>query len=152
MCSRPSEVTPSMVRSHGQTGREDSVSLNRTPFPSKSRTMSLVPKLSGSRPLENGFLTPRSRGKSAVYSMARTPYLRPQSTIKVSFWAITFYCRVCNWFRILMCLFFLSFFQNGSLFQASPGTWEESLASGSRKGFQSVNFLTMHQIVYRLVS
>ncbi|CAN6926495.1 unnamed protein product [Brassica oleracea] len=108
MCSRPSEVTPSMVRSHGQTGREDSVSLNRTPFPSKSRTMSLVPKLSGSRPLENGFLTPRSRGKSAVYSMARTPYLRPQSTIK-----------------------------NGSLFQASPGTWEESLASGSRKGFQS---------------
>ncbi|KAL0838000.1 hypothetical protein Bca101_089890 [Brassica carinata] len=108
MCSRPSEVTSSMVRSHGQTGREDSVSLNRTPFPSKSRTMSLVPKLSGSRPLENGFLTPRSRGKSAVYSMARTPYLRPQSTIK-----------------------------NGSLFQASPGTWEESLASGSRKGFQS---------------
>ncbi|CAN6992056.1 unnamed protein product [Brassica rapa subsp. trilocularis] len=107
MCSRPSEVTPSMLGSHGQAGREDYVSLNRTPFPSKSRTMSLVPKLSGQRPLENGFLTPRSRGRSAVYSMARTPYSRPQSTVK-----------------------------NGSLFQASGSTWEESL-SGSRKGFQS---------------
>ena len=83
MCSRPSEVTP-MLGPRGQTGREDSVYLNRTPFPSKSRTMSLVPKLSGPRPLENGFLTPRSRGRSAVYSMARTPYSRPQSTVKVS--------------------------------------------------------------------
>ncbi|CAN7112795.1 unnamed protein product, partial [Brassica rapa subsp. narinosa] len=107
MCSRPSEVTP-MLGPRGQTGREDSVYLNRTPFPSKSRTMSLVPKLSGPRPLENGFLTPRSLGRSAVYSMARTPYSRHQSTVK-----------------------------NGSLFQASPTTWEESLASGSRKGFQS---------------
>ncbi|EOA32260.1 hypothetical protein CARUB_v10015521mg [Capsella rubella] len=108
MGSRPSEVTPSMLGLRGQAGREDSVFLNRTPFPQKSPTMSLVPKPSGQRVLENGYVTPRSRGRSAVYSMARTPYSRPQSTVKI-----------------------------GSLFQASPGTWEESLPSGSRQGFQS---------------
>lgn len=84
MGSRPSEVTPSMLGLRGQAVREDSVFLNRTPFPSKSPTMSLVPKLSGQRPPENGYLTPRTRGRSAVYSMARTPYSRPQSTAKVS--------------------------------------------------------------------
>lgn len=84
MGSRPSEVTPSMLGLRGQAGREDSVFLNRTPFPQKSPTMSLVTKPSGQRPLENGFVTPRSRGRSAVYSMARTPYSRPQSTVKVS--------------------------------------------------------------------
>lgn len=84
MGSRPSEVTPSMLGLRGQAAREDSVFLNRTPFPSKSPTMSLVPKPSGQRPLENGFVTPRSRGRSAVYSMARTPYSKPQSTVKVS--------------------------------------------------------------------
>ncbi|CAH2054170.1 unnamed protein product [Thlaspi arvense] len=104
MGSRPSEVTPSMLAMRGQAVREDSVFLNRTPFPS----MSLVPKPSGQRPLENGYATPRSRGRSAVYSMARTPYSRPQSTVKV-----------------------------GSLFQASPSTWEDSLPSGSRQGYQS---------------
>ncbi|KFK38455.1 hypothetical protein AALP_AA3G115600 [Arabis alpina] len=102
MGSRPSEVTPSMLGLRGQGVREDSVFLNRTPFPSKSPTMSLGPKPSGKRPLENGFVTPRSRGRSAVYSMARTPYSRPQSAVK-----------------------------------ASPSTWEESLSSGSRQGFQS---------------
>jgi hypothetical protein len=84
MGSRPSEVTPSMLGLRGQAGREDSVFLNRTPFPQKSPTMSLVTKPSGQRPLENGFVTPRSRGRSAVYSMARTPYSRPQSSVKVS--------------------------------------------------------------------
>uniref|UniRef100_A0A1J3F4B2 Nuclear pore complex protein NUP1 n=1 Tax=Noccaea caerulescens TaxID=107243 RepID=A0A1J3F4B2_NOCCA len=108
MGSRPSEVTPSMLGLRGQGVREDNVFLNRTPFPSKSPTMSLVPKLSGQRPLDNGFVTPRSRGRSAVYSMARTPYSRPQSTVKI-----------------------------GSLFQASPSTWEESSSSGSKQGFQS---------------
>ncbi|CAH8283551.1 unnamed protein product [Eruca vesicaria subsp. sativa] len=108
MGSRPSEVTPSMLGLRGQAVREDSVFLNRTPFPSKSPTMSLVPKLSGQRPQENGFVTPRTRGRSAVYSMARTPYSRPQSTPKI-----------------------------GSPFRSSPSTWEESLSSGSRHGFQS---------------
>ncbi|KAJ0249492.1 Nuclear pore complex protein NUP1 [Hirschfeldia incana] len=108
MGSRPSEVTPSMLGLRGQAVREDSVFQNRTPFPSKSSTVSLVPKLSGQRPQENGFLTPRTRGRSAVYSMARTPYSRPQSTAKI-----------------------------GSPFQSPPSTWEESLSSGSRHGFQS---------------
>lgn len=91
MGSRPSEVTPSMLGLRGQGVREDSVFLNRTPFPSKSPTMSLVPKLSGQRPLDNGFVTPRSRGRSAVYSMARTPYSRPQSTVKVSILSHNFF-------------------------------------------------------------
>ncbi|CAN8269488.1 unnamed protein product [Cochlearia groenlandica] len=83
MGSRPSEVTPSMLGLRGQAVKEDSVFFNRTTFPAKSPTMSLVPKPSGQRPLENGFITPRSRGRSAIYSMARTPYSRPQSTVKV---------------------------------------------------------------------
>ncbi|KAK9912077.1 hypothetical protein M0R45_035952 [Rubus argutus] len=51
------------------------------PFPSKSPLMSVVPRISGNGAvLENGFATPRSRGRSAIHSMARTPYSRVQTS------------------------------------------------------------------------
>ncbi|XP_010552887.1 PREDICTED: nuclear pore complex protein NUP1-like isoform X2 [Tarenaya hassleriana] len=109
MGSRPSEVSPSMLGLRGQVDREDSVFLTKNPFPSKSPTMSIVPRSSGKNLLpDNGFVTPRSRGRSAVYCMARTPYSRPQSTTKV-----------------------------GLLLPASQNTWEESVPSGSRQGIQT---------------
>ncbi|XP_010543627.1 PREDICTED: nuclear pore complex protein NUP1 isoform X2 [Tarenaya hassleriana] len=108
MGSRPSEVSPSMLGLRGQAGREDSVFLSRTSFPSKSLMMPLVPRSSGKNLLpDNGFVTPRARGRSAVYSMSRTPYSRAQSSGKV-----------------------------GSILPASQSTWEESIPSGSRQGVQ----------------
>lgn len=48
--------------------------------------MSIVPKATRHTAAhENGFVTPRPRGRSAIYGMARTPYARiyPTSTLKV---------------------------------------------------------------------
>ncbi|GMP68206.1 hypothetical protein CsSME_00027897 [Camellia sinensis var. sinensis] len=81
MGSRPSRVSPSMLGLRGQTLREDASLQNNVPFPPNSPVMSLVPKpvvrvaVSG-----NGFMTPRSRGRSAIYNMARTPYSRVHPT------------------------------------------------------------------------
>lgn len=85
MGSRPSKVSPSMLGIRGQAFREDSTVISSGPFLSKSPIMPLVQRSSGHAGyLENGFMTPRSRGKSAIYSMARTPYSRvnPASNLK----------------------------------------------------------------------
>ncbi|KAI3730235.1 hypothetical protein L1987_61404 [Smallanthus sonchifolius] len=61
MGSRPTSKAP----------RQDSKLLPRTPFtPVAQKTADSL------RNLENGFVTPRSRGRSAMYAMARTPYFR----------------------------------------------------------------------------
>ncbi|KAL8218342.1 hypothetical protein R6Q57_021715 [Mikania cordata] len=58
-----------------QAPRQDSKLLPRTPI------TPVVRKTANSlRNLENGFVTPRSRGRSAMYTMARTPYSRSPST------------------------------------------------------------------------
>ncbi|KAL7147039.1 hypothetical protein ABFS83_06G081500 [Erythranthe nasuta] len=75
MGSMPSKVSPSVLGMRGQVARKDM--RGDIPFFSKSPTTSLSKKTS--TPLaapENGFLTPRARGRSAIYSMARTPYSR----------------------------------------------------------------------------
>jgi hypothetical protein len=87
MGSRPSKVSPSMLGLRSQALCEDSHILSSVPFPSKSPLLSVVPRISGNGAVpENGFATPRSRGRSAIHSMARTPYSRVQtsSTFKVS--------------------------------------------------------------------
>lgn len=64
MGSRPTKLAPSPLglTSHNTT------SLQKT---------SITPKTANNfKGLENGFLTPRSRGRSAMYSMARTPYTK----------------------------------------------------------------------------
>ncbi|GJT14356.1 hypothetical protein Tco_0861398 [Tanacetum coccineum] len=61
--------------------RQDLVLYNNTTGFLKSPNTSISPKIAnGSTGFENGFTTPRSRGRSAMYSMARTPYARSPST------------------------------------------------------------------------
>ncbi|KAK6933628.1 hypothetical protein RJ641_036522, partial [Dillenia turbinata] len=76
MGSRPSKVSPSMLGFRSQALRQDAPLLNNQPFASHSPVISHVPNSSFHGVLENGFATPRSRGRSAIYSMARTPYSR----------------------------------------------------------------------------
>ncbi|KAL8551907.1 hypothetical protein ACS0TY_000813 [Phlomoides rotata] len=87
MGSRPSKVSPSELGMRGQLGREEAGLLTNLPFASKSPVMSLTKKSSMSLGApENGFVTPRSRSRSAIYNMARTPYSRvhPASVLKGS--------------------------------------------------------------------
>lgn len=80
MGSRPSKVSPSMLGVRGQAFREESTVLSNQIFPSASPVMSLVPRSSGCGAVpENGFMTPRSLGRSAIYNMARAPYSRVHS-------------------------------------------------------------------------
>lgn len=129
MSSKPSEVSCSMLGLRGQVAKED---------PPKPPRMSLLPR-SSVWLLENGFVTPKSRGRSAANSMARTPYSRPKSTVKVSTLShIWFYCQVAtcsSQFYNLLCL------QIGSLLPSSQSTLEESLPSGSTQGDQKVIFV-----------
>ncbi|XP_031373559.1 nuclear pore complex protein NUP1 isoform X1 [Punica granatum] len=79
MGSRPSKVSPSMLGLRGQALAEDSTVLNGLVHSSQSPILSIVPSPSGHVGVrENGYATPRSRGRSAIYSMARsrTPYSR----------------------------------------------------------------------------
>ncbi|XP_038884355.1 nuclear pore complex protein NUP1-like isoform X3 [Benincasa hispida] len=76
MGSRPPKATPLSMASHSQKFG-DGFSLGN---PSKSPTLSLMPRSPGNFDVENGFVTPRSRGRSALYSMARMPYSRVRAT------------------------------------------------------------------------
>ncbi|KAI3408760.1 uncharacterized protein J3R85_020043 [Psidium guajava] len=77
MGSRPSKVAPSIPGTRTQKIREDSTMFAYSQHALKSPVMSLVPRSSPHLgALENGYMTPRSRGRSAIYSMARTPYSR----------------------------------------------------------------------------
>ncbi|XP_038679291.1 nuclear pore complex protein NUP1-like isoform X2 [Tripterygium wilfordii] len=81
MDRKPSKASPSMLSWQNERLRDDSsASLNRT-LPTKAPITSLVSRSSTHAGVhENGFVTPRSRGRSAIYNMARTPYSRVHST------------------------------------------------------------------------
>nr|XP_027189839.1 nuclear pore complex protein NUP1-like isoform X3 [Cicer arietinum] len=84
MGSRPSKVSPSMLSWQSSTW-EDSALVKGHHFAQKSPTMSIVPRSTNlARVYENSFVAPRSRGRSAIYNMARTPYARAYqaSTLK----------------------------------------------------------------------
>ncbi|KAL0452096.1 UNVERIFIED_CONTAM: Nuclear pore complex protein [Sesamum latifolium] len=77
MDNRSSKVSPTMLGMHSQVSKEDARLISDTRFSLKSPLMSLKTKASiGLGAPENGFLTPRSRGRSAIYSMPRSPYSR----------------------------------------------------------------------------
>lgn len=81
-------MSPSMLGSQRQAFRESSSVLNSVPLPSKLPGTPLMPGNTwNSEAPKNGVITPRSRGRSAIYSMARTPYsrFRLMSTLKVCF-------------------------------------------------------------------
>ncbi|CAA6667125.1 unnamed protein product [Spirodela intermedia] len=76
MGSRPSKVSPSSLSLRSQMLRETTASPSFAGFP-----QNLV-RLSGVRAtLDNGYTTPVSRGRSAIYRMSRSPYFRAQPTI-----------------------------------------------------------------------
>ncbi|XP_073314453.1 nuclear pore complex protein NUP1 isoform X2 [Primulina huaijiensis] len=77
MGRRPSKISPSNLGTRNQVHREDAGLLSNVPFASKSPNMSLNMTTSvGHGDPKNGFITPKSRGRSAIYNMARTPYSR----------------------------------------------------------------------------
>ncbi|KAL0403543.1 UNVERIFIED_CONTAM: Nuclear pore complex protein [Sesamum radiatum] len=77
MDNRSSKVSPTMQGMHSQVSKEDARLISETRFSLKSPLMSLKTKTSiGLGAPENGFLTPRSRGRSAIYSIPRSPYSR----------------------------------------------------------------------------
>ncbi|XP_026427746.1 nuclear pore complex protein NUP1-like isoform X2 [Papaver somniferum] len=78
MGNRSSKVSPSTLGLRSQSLREDVSLLTNAPFTPKSHSMSLVPRSAVRFPTvsENGFMTPRPRGRSTIYNMSRTPYSR----------------------------------------------------------------------------
>ncbi|KAA3464544.1 nuclear pore complex protein NUP1-like isoform X2 [Gossypium australe] len=116
MGSRPSKVSTSMHGLQNQVPRRDLSSPSNRIFPCKSSMMSLVPRSSGHvGSLGNGFMTPRSRGRSAIYSMARTPYSRVNSSTLIKSAGTD-----SDAF--------------GGPLSSSQGTWEHNRISGSGQG------------------
>ncbi|XVF82707.1 hypothetical protein PTKIN_Ptkin16aG0070700 [Pterospermum kingtungense] len=118
MGSRPSKVSVSMLGSYNQVPRGDSALPSNRIFPSTSPTVSLMPRSSGQfGSLGNGFVTPRSRGRSAMYSMARTPYSSVSSA--------TFFkgAGMAS-----------DAFGGPSSSSSSQSAWEQNRISGSRQG------------------
>ncbi|KAI3991347.1 hypothetical protein MKX01_034666 [Papaver californicum] len=78
MGNRSSKVSRSTLGLHSQSLREDMSLLTNAPFTPKLHCMSLVPRSAVRFPTvsENGFMTPRPRGRSTMYNMSRTPYSR----------------------------------------------------------------------------
>lgn len=94
MGSRPSKVSPSMLSTRSQVLREDTSLLTNVQYVQRSPIPSGTTKTTGFLGIrENGFTTPRSRGRSAIYSMARTPYFRVSQTDvqKVDLISVYFY-------------------------------------------------------------
>ncbi|XP_075084483.1 uncharacterized protein LOC107818101 isoform X2 [Nicotiana tabacum] len=81
MGSRSSKVSPSMLSTRSQAVREDTPLLRNVQYVQKSPLPSATTRTAGLLGVrENEFTTPRSHGRSAIYSMARTPYSRVRQT------------------------------------------------------------------------
>lgn len=99
MGGRPSKISPSKLGLRSQVFKENSAVLSN--LPSNLPVTPFMPRTSGhaEAPL-NGFITPRSHGRSAIYSMARTPYSRiHQSTLKVYTLATIFFFLILHLLR-----------------------------------------------------
>lgn len=86
MGSRASQVSPSLLGMCNQLGNDGTWLLADTLNPPKSPIVSLARRSSvGLSATDNVYITPRSRGRSAIYTMARTPYskVHPTSMSKV---------------------------------------------------------------------
>ncbi|KAI7729009.1 hypothetical protein M8C21_024554 [Ambrosia artemisiifolia] len=82
MGSRPTKLSPLPLRPSSQTPRQDLVLLNNTTTFLKTPATSRTPKTAAAmKTFENGSTTLRSRGRSALYNMPRTPYYRGPSTL-----------------------------------------------------------------------
>nr|GEW56032.1 uncharacterized mitochondrial protein AtMg00810-like [Tanacetum cinerariifolium] len=80
--TRPAKVSPSTLRHIIQAPRQDLVLLNNTTILPRTPVTSLAPRTAGSlKGVKNDMTTPRSCGRSTIYSMARSPYYRGPSTL-----------------------------------------------------------------------
>lgn len=90
MGSRPSKVSPSMLGLRSQALREDANLLDNVSYPPKTPVHVGIPK--------NGFMNPRSRGRSAIHGsyaihdMARPPYLNVNPTADQKVYFLACYC------------------------------------------------------------
>lgn len=83
MVSRPSKLSTPITGIQSPAFRESTpLPSNRPPLP-KPSDLAVVPRsmirLSGLS--ENGYKTPRSQGRSAIYKMSRSPYFKAQSLV-----------------------------------------------------------------------
>ncbi|KAL4339837.1 hypothetical protein GQ457_08G013060 [Hibiscus cannabinus] len=116
MGSRPQKASVSVLRSHNQMPMTDTALLNNKSFPYKSPIRSFVPRSGHVGSPGNGFVTPRSLGRSAIYSMARTPYSSANSAI------------------VLKGAGTSSGAFGGPSSSSSQSAWEQNRISGSRQG------------------
>ncbi|KAK4353392.1 hypothetical protein RND71_028910 [Anisodus tanguticus] len=81
MGTRPSKVSPSILSSQSQAVRVDTRLLKNVAYSQNLPITSVTTKTAGLVGVRaNGFTTPRSHGRSAIYHMARTPYSRLHQT------------------------------------------------------------------------
>ncbi|XP_039060405.1 nuclear pore complex protein NUP1-like isoform X2 [Hibiscus syriacus] len=86
MGCRTTKVPVSRPGLQNQVPSEDLTFPSNKILSSTPSTMSLVPRSSGHvGSLRNSFMTPRLKGRSAIYSMARTPYSKSSGTASVAF-------------------------------------------------------------------
>ncbi|KAM0943598.1 hypothetical protein DsansV1_C13g0123891 [Dioscorea sansibarensis] len=88
MGSRPSKLPSLRHSSQSHVSREDATLPNGVPFAVKPPDLSVAPRPIVSFPRvpeqpENGYFTPRSRGRSAIYRMSRSPYFKVQTAANV---------------------------------------------------------------------
>ncbi|KAH7675288.1 hypothetical protein IHE45_08G126500 [Dioscorea alata] len=88
MGSRPSKLPSLRYSSQSHVSREDATSPNGVQFAVKPPDLSVAPRSIVPFPrvpeqTENGYFTPRSRGRSAIYRMSRSPYFKVQTAANV---------------------------------------------------------------------
>jgi hypothetical protein len=140
MGSRLSNVSSPMLGVRYPSRGEDPALLKIDNTPYKSPITSIVPRATRQTAVhENGFVTPRPRGRSAIYNMARTPYSRvyPTSTLKVSLFLNDFASKcLLDQIPDLVSLFLQG---GGHAVQAEPSSSTQSvmdldMLSGSTRG------------------
>lgn len=81
MGSRPTKASPSVLGPKSDMAREDLSAPYNPFFKQKSPAVSVIQRpTSEIGASANGYMTPRYRGRSAIYSMGRTPYSRHHPT------------------------------------------------------------------------
>lgn len=81
MDTRPSKVSPTILSSQSQVVRVDTPVLKSVAYSQNLPIAPVTTKTAGLVGVRaNGYTPPRSRGRSAIYHMARTPYSRLRLT------------------------------------------------------------------------
>ena len=98
MGSRPSKLPSLRHSSQSHVSREDATLPNGVPFAVKPPDLSVAPRSIVSFPRvpeqpENGYFTPRSRGRSAIYRMSRSPYFKVPAKAETKVFAFSLWVK-----------------------------------------------------------